>query len=285
LLETSALHAFVDVWAVLTEEPTTALLDAAAYPLGRMALCANGRTVRHFDPGHVAEVLHDVPRGTRPVLLVDGLCPGCGRLAPLGDLVEVLALRHGVVLVDDTQALGLAGTGPSGRSPYGAGGGGSARRLAVPSGAPLVVVASAAKGLGVPLAVLAGPAELVGAVRARGPSRVHASGPSSAAQAALAHALATDLDPRRQVLADLVRLFRSGLRRHGLPADGGSWPTQTVPSDKSLEARDELAREGIHTVVTRRRCRRGHGVTFLINSHHTPDDIDQAVHALAKVLP
>ena len=292
LLETSALHAFIDGWAALAERPVAALVDEAAYPLGRIALRANGlpaSTVRHFDPGHLVEKLREVAPGTRPVHQQDGLCPGCGRLAPLAEFVELLSPLDGVVLLDDTQAIGLAGTGPSGRNPYGVGGGGSARRLVLPISAPLLTVASTAKGLGVPLAVLAGPDHLVSAVRERGPCRVHASGPSSAAQAALFSALRADpaeVQRRRCAVAALVRLFRSSLRQHGLPpADGGAWPTQTVPFPAALcpVLHRALLHKGILTVVVRRRCRPGHGITFLINSAHTADDVVRAVRSLAEV--
>src|SRR5262249_27222402 len=55
---------------------------------------------------------------------------------PLPDLLAAVRPRRGIVLVDDTQALGLAGVRPRPGAPYGAGGGGTAAALAGPAGAP-----------------------------------------------------------------------------------------------------------------------------------------------------
>jgi 8-amino-7-oxononanoate synthase len=275
VLETSTLHAFVDGWAALTARPAAALIDEAAYPIGRLGLRASGHigtVVRHFDPVHVSEVVRRLPAGRRPVLLVDGMCPGCGRLAPLHELATVLAQRRGVIMVDDTQAMGVGATAS----------------LGIPPSAPVVVVASTAKGYGVPLAVLAGPASLVSRVRRSAPSRLHSSGPSAAAEAALARALAADPvegEQRRQVLADLIALFRSGLRQCRLPmADGGQWPMQTVPVPAASCAfvHASLLRKGIRTVAVNRRCRAGLGIAFLLNAGHTSADISRAVDALAQ---
>ena len=274
VLYASTLHAFVDGWAML-DRPLLPIVDECAYATGRIGLRANGLTatvVRHFDPAHLAAVVRRCrPAGRRPVLLVDGLCPGCGRLAPLDAYVSVLAGCGGLVLVDDTQAAGLAGWR----------GGGSAAGLS--SAAPVVVVASLAKGYGAPLAALSGPADLVARVRADGPLRVHGSGPSAAALAALGGALA-DGD-RREPVRKLVALFRDGLRRHGLPEpDGGDWPMQTIPLPDALTVRDALLDKGIRTVAVHRRCRPGIGLAFLITARHTPADLERATSALVETL-
>ncbi|HEU5473656.1 MAG TPA: hypothetical protein VFV67_23665 [Actinophytocola sp.] len=293
VLETSTLHAMVDVWSVLTAGPVTVLVDEVAYPIGRIALRANGVTatvVRHFDPGHVCDVVAAVPRRGRVVLLVDGLCSGCGRLAPLDRLLEAVAPRRGVIVVDDTQAVGLAGARPTRGRPYGHGGGGTAAWLGLPAAAPVVLVASAAKALGAPLAVVTGPARLVAQVRRTGPSRIHAGGPSAAARAALAGALATeslDATRRRHQVAALVQRFRSLCRTYGLPApDGGRWPTQTVPvlAGNAQAVHESLLRKGIRSVLVHRRCRPGIGIAFLITADHSAAMVDRAVRTLADVL-
>jgi 8-amino-7-oxononanoate synthase len=296
LLATSTLHAFVDVWSALGAEPVAALLDAAAYPIGRLALRAaavaeQAVTVGHFDPDRVAEAVAALPVGPRPVLLVDGLCPDCGRLAPLPDLLAALQPRRGIVLVDDTQALGLVGVRPRPGAPYGDGGGGTAARLAVPAGARLVVVASAAKALGAPLAVVAGPARLVNRIREHGPARTHAGAPSAAARAALHSALARDGTEgvaRRLWLARLVRELRRLLHERGIPRVGGRLgPTQVVPLTTPTAAAgvlDGMRRAGVRAVAVHRRCGPGAGIAFLLTARHTPDDLARAADALATVL-
>ena len=127
--------------------------------------------------------------GRRLVVLADGFCPGCGRVAPIDSYLAIVAPAGGLVVVDDTQALGVLGT-PAPGHPYGRGGGGTARWLRL-SNPRLIVVASLAKGFGVPVATLACSDAAVRRYMATSETRVHCSPPSNAhlhsAIAALAH--------------------------------------------------------------------------------------------------
>jgi 8-amino-7-oxononanoate synthase len=295
VLATSTLHGFVDIWSALGREPTVALVDTAAYPIGRLALTASGAVptdqivLPHFRAGAAARVVRSLPPGVRPVVLVDGLCTGCGRLAPLLELLEAVAPRRGIVLVDDTQGFGLVGSDPGPGAPYGHGGGGIGARLAPSPSARLIIVASTAKAFGAPLAVVAGPSDLIASVRRYGPCRMHASAPSAANQVALGRVLSQDVDAaaRRARLGRLVRIFRARLRDHGISTtNAGNWPTQIVPIDPAVAdpAVDGLRQAGVHTVSVRPACGPDVGLIFLINTDHATGDIVAGTQALARVM-
>ena len=65
----------------------------------------------------------------------------------------------GLLVIDDTQALGIFGKRTKGESPYGSGGGGSLRWHALQT-PRIVAVSSLAKAFGAPVAVVAGSARL-----------------------------------------------------------------------------------------------------------------------------
>jgi 8-amino-7-oxononanoate synthase len=293
VLARSTLHAFVDCFAVLGGPDRPVLADAGAYPVARWGAAAAGSTpvaFAHHDPADLDRRLRRLPGRPAPLMLADGLCPGCGGVAPLGPYLE-LARRHGgLLLVDDTQALGVLGRrdGPEG-SAYGAGGGGSPVWSAV-AGPGLVAVASLAKGFGAPLAVVAGEREVIGRIAAEGPTRAHASPPSAADLRATERALAAnrrDGDARRFRLAALVRRLRRRLAGWGIALSGGPFPIQSLPAVPPAAAARltaDLARRGIRVVVQQPRCRPGATVTLLVTARHTPSDIDRAAAALAATV-
>jgi 8-amino-7-oxononanoate synthase len=292
---TSALHGLVDVLEVVVR-PGAALvgLDAASYALAQIAVervSGQGTSVvslTHFDPAGAEQLAADHP-GRRLVLVTDGFCPGCGRFAPVTDLLSIARRTGGVVVIDDTQALGIAGKDPSPIDPYGHGGGGTLQRLGVLESDGIVIVASLAKAFGAPLATIAGPESVIDEVNTRGTTRLHASPPALTSLRAAAAALqsnAHDGDERRRRLASRVQTFRDELRRHGLVRiDGGPFPVQAVPvaGDNTARLNIRLLRdEGIAAVPIRRRCRAGAAVALLFRADHTPAAARLAAAALAE---
>ena len=279
VLARSTLHAFVDCFTVL--RPWAAVLaDAAAYPIARWAVRAAGRcvsaTFAHHDPDDLARRLR------APALVVcDGYCPGCGRVAPLDAYLALVRRRGGLLLVDDTQALGVLGA-HRGTHPYGTGGGGSPAWTGA-RGPGLVVVASLAKGFGVPVAVVSGERSAIGRVVAGGPSREHTSPPSRADLSAARHALRTNHERRRYRLLALVRRLRHGA---GVPLTGGDFPVQSLPPAPAPVAAgiaDALARQGVRAVVQRPLCRpEVTTVTLLVTAGHTTGDVDRAAVAIGS---
>ena len=290
VLARSTVHAVLDCVATLTAPGAAVLLDAGAYPIGRWGAAAAGRRVvcfAHRDPDDLGRRLRGWSGPGRPLVVTDGFCPGCGRPAPLAAYLRVVRAHGGLLLVDDTQALGVLGRPAAGQA-YGTGGGGTAAWTGT-GGPELVVVASLAKGLGVPLAVVAGERRVVGLVRT-GPAREHGSPPSAADLAAGGHALAVtarDGDRRRRRLAALVARLRGRLAEQGVRPIGGSFPVQSLPASADAAARVAagMAAHGIRGVLTRPACRPGAAVTLLVTAAHSEDDVDRAVGAALRCLP
>jgi 8-amino-7-oxononanoate synthase len=292
-LATSTLHLFWDLFSILGGDGRVAIhVDSQAYPIARWGVeraACRGAPVRTF-PHHDAEGLERAVRvsgrcGLRPLVVTDGMCPGCGRIAPLGAYLQVVRKLGGRVVVDDTQALGILGAGPSLAAPYGHGGGGSARWQDVAS-PELVVAASLAKGFGVPLAGLSGAADLVGRFEAGSQTRVHCSPPSVGVLRAAEHALALNRrygDGRRLRLAGLVRHFRSRLAELGIAVSGGLFPVQTLapaPAILASTLHERLLAQGIRTVLHRPQGTREPRISFLITAGHALAEIDDALDAL-----
>ena len=101
----------------------------SVYPILRVAALrarTRGVTVRdvaHHDPAALERSMRG--DGRRPVVLVDGISPAAGGPAPLRAYLEAARRGGGLLVVDDTQAVGILGE-PGGAVPaWGRGGGGS----------------------------------------------------------------------------------------------------------------------------------------------------------------
>jgi 8-amino-7-oxononanoate synthase len=191
-------------------------------------------------------------------------------------------------VLDDTQALGILGVRPRPDSPYGDGGGGAIRHAGA-SADGAVVVASLAKALGAPVAVVAGPAPVVERLLHEGETRVHSSPPSAAAIAAAAAALRINAragSALRARLASRVRSLREGVREHGLGTRGGLFPFQTLALEPAaaVAAYERLACSGVRGVL-HRDARGAPALSLLVTAAHTATDIDRAVGALATATP
>ena len=244
-LATSTLHLAWDLFDLLAQTPITLFMDAGAYPISRWGAQraamrgALVQTFPHHDAAALGRALSAAPRGRVPVIVTDGFCPSCGRVAPLADYLALAQRRGGMLVADDTQALGILGQTPSVRMPYGQGGGGSLRWSGLHAPEALVF-SSLAKGFGVPIAVLAGSRAWIRRYEEKSLTRVHCSPPSVATLRAAEHAVEMNRtwgDILRHRLALLVRRFREGLRALGLSASGGLFPIQTLVLPPRVDAR------------------------------------------------
>lgn len=283
----STLHLFWDLFGVLAPGAGAVLVDRGAYAVARWgaerARCAGVpvRGFRHHSPAALRRALR---RGAaRPLVVCDGFCPGCGRPAPLPEYLDAVRGAGGVLVVDDTQALGVFGAGVSPAEPYGRGGGGSLRRWGI-GGPDVVVGASLAKGFGAPLAALSGSREVVDRFLAGSRTRVHGSPPSVPAVRAAARALALNRargDLLRAALAGAVARFRLAVEERGLGRmAGGLFPVQTLlgaPDPAAMHAR--LAAEGIRAVL---RAAPGPMLTFVLRADHDDHDLARAAAAAAR---
>ena len=222
----------------------------------------------------------------RPIVVADAFCPGCGAPAPIADYLELTRTRNGLLILDDTQALGMLGQSPGRGDPYGRGGGGSLRYCGA-SGPDVILVSSLAKGFGVPAALISGAAAVIGDFEARSETRIHTSPPSAAVMEAARHALAVNRqrgDTIRRGLARLIIHFGRRLAAAGLHAIGGLFPVQTIhipPGCNVTRVHAKLLRLGVRTVLGRGQGCAGARIRFVINASHCAQDIDRAVDALA----
>ena len=290
-LAPSTLHVFWDLFGNPLSEYESVLFDYGSYAIGRWGAAralARGSRVgdfSHHSPGALERKIRAVATRRRPVVVTDGFCINCGRPAPIADYLSIVAPKRGVLLVDDTQALGILGVG----SPERAGGGGSL--CALPSHRPnVLVIASLAKAFGVPAAFLAGDAEWIGRVSAEGDTAYHSSPPSACDIRATERALALNRacgERLRGRLRRVVAAFRRLLGELGLYPLGSNFPVQTLVGWDLRELRElhrRLLDRGIRTVLRRVECVSAFGLTFLLTVHHSLADVERAACLVARIL-
>jgi 8-amino-7-oxononanoate synthase len=296
ILLPSTLHLFFDLFEVLRPGRIKVYIDANAYPIagwGAERAASRGvplQRVPHYNPEATRVAIEkDNGKQMRPVIVADGFCPGCGRPAPLYEYLQCVTGRGGYVVLDDTQALGIWGTGPGSKNPYGSGGGGSLRLHGLRS--PRVILGSSlAKGFGVPLAALSGSARLIQCFMQRSETRVHTSPPSTVALHAAAHALGVNArhgDKIRLRLAKLVMRFRAIVRHIKLPDTGSLFPVQMLALGRETDAvrlQERLLSRGVRTAVVHSAVSTRAKLVFVINASHSIYDIDLAIRTLKIVL-
>jgi 8-amino-7-oxononanoate synthase len=292
----STLHLFWDLFTVVASERIAIYMDSGAYAIVKWGIeraAARGtrvRTFRHHDPDALREQMkRDAGQGLRPVVVADGLCPACGGPAPIASYLEYVRPYGGYLVLDDTQALGILGSRTRPVTSYGRGGGGSLRWSHVHS--PDVIVGSSlAKGLGVPVAVLAGSERMVHRFEQASATRTHCSPPSNAVVHAADHALSVNRhqgDQLRLRLWHLVGRFKRSMANAGLFTHGGDFPVQTwepSPDSNPVEVYEALLQRGVKTVLHRARHGFQAQISFLITARHRLQDMDHATEALREVI-
>jgi 8-amino-7-oxononanoate synthase len=297
VLAGSTLHLAWDLMGLLARQRRIRLyLDEGTYPILRWGMeraAGHGVPVRTFPShdhrslGH--QLVADAAERRVPVVVTDGTCPSCGRVAPLSHYLAAVRPYGGFVLVDDTQALGILGSSPALQIPYGKGGGGSLRWHGV-DGPELLVIASLAKGFGVPLAVFAGADQVIARFARMSQTRLHCSPPSNATLHAAERALAVNQvqgDQLRNILADRVSRLRDHLVRLRLSSGSHLFPMQVLRAPRGKAAIDlhtRLARAGIRTVLMGGAGRAGARLAFIVTACHTCTDIDSAAEAVEAAL-
>lgn len=154
----------------------------------------------------------------------------------------------------------------------------------------LIVCSSLAKAFGVPAAVLAGSRMVMDRFENESRTRVHCSPPSAADVAACSHVLDINEahgDALRNRLAQHVGQFREGLRKLEVVGVHGNFPVQPIRLGPRMNARRvhaALSDRGIETVFHRGEGGRGERISFIVTAHHSPNQIETAVAALAEAL-
>src|SRR2546430_12554371 len=131
ILYPSTLHLFRDVFQVAAPKGTVILFDAASYAIARWAaegVAVKGLPIETFPHRDVVALERRVRQarraGQRPLIVADGLCPSCGRPAPLPALARLAADAGGGAGVGDTHGPCVLRGGPSVSGPPGGRGGG-----------------------------------------------------------------------------------------------------------------------------------------------------------------
>jgi 8-amino-7-oxononanoate synthase len=292
-LAPSTLHLFWDLFGTLAGQVGTIYLDDGVYPIARWGVeraAARGAHVRSF-PHHNAMALRrlalrDAPHLRPPLVVTDGYCPNCGRVAPLAMYREAIRDFGGRLILDDTQALGILGRDPGPGAPYGSGGGGSLRWSGI-AGPDLLVIASLAKGFGTPVALLAGSEAAIRQFEQQSDTRIHCSPPSVAVIHAAARALALNRnhgDALRARLARLVARLRERLAEAGLTTTGELFPVQTLMAGQyePIKLYAALRARGILTVLRRGHPSKQAQLSFITTALHRSADIDRLALGLTR---
>ncbi|SPA40944.1 putative 8-amino-7-oxononanoate synthase [Cupriavidus taiwanensis] len=292
----STLHLSLDLFDRLGR--THALVaDDTLYPVMRWGLervrglGAPVTLFRHADLADLARRLRQ-GTGTRPPAVVTDGTRREGAPVALSRYLALVRERGGLVVVDHTQLLGLAGAQPGPGRPWGSGGGGLLRYAGLTPAEPVLLLASWAKAFGAPLATLCGPAALVGEIARDGPTQAHCSAASQAALLAGLNALARngcDGDALRAALLERVRRLRRGLRwlaQHRLPDLQASVPLHPMQqlrlgsAGRTRALHAGLRAAGFRTALLRQaegRC----AVAVVVRASHAPQEIDGLLAALA----
>jgi 8-amino-7-oxononanoate synthase len=297
LLGSSTLHLFCDLFAMLARRNVTIWIDEATYPIARWgtdraaALGVPVRRFAHHDAAALRRALGE-GNGSRPVIVTDGYSPGRGTHAPLREYASCAAARNGLLIVDDTQALGIFGRRTESAGAYGEGGGGSLQYFGLHHSdlrdPGIVVVSSLAKAFGAPVAMLGGSRALVERFHENSATLVHCSPPSAAAIAAAQQALQMNVefgDDLRRRLAERVVRFRRRLA--GLLSTDSLFPVQSLKLPGNIEARAlyrALLGRGIRSVLHRDSKSGNPGISFLLRARHELQEIDFAVEALTDLV-
>lgn len=294
ILAPSTLHLFWDLFGILARRGVHIFLDAGLYPIARWGVeraASSGTPVQIFRQ-HDYKALRFLLRhsfGRRPVVVADGYCPGRGAAAPVAKYLECVRAAGGLLVIDDTQALGIFGHSQSKADPYGKAGGGSLRRAGI-CGSEVILVSSMTKAFGVPVAMLAASEAICAGFALRSLTRVHCSPPSAAVIAAAGHALTVNRlygDALRRQLAQRVKYFRQRLRELNMIATDEIFPVQQLKLPETIDAaalHESLAAKKVQTVLHRNGNEAAARISFIITARHTQDDIDRAVNSLTDAM-
>ncbi len=302
LLGSSTLHLFCDLFAMLARRNVTIWIDEATYPIARWGAdraVASGVPVRRFAHHDAAALRRALGDGTtdRTVIVTDGYSPVRGTHAPLREFARCAAARNGLLVVDDTQALGMFGRQAETMVPYGIGGGGSLQYFDLHDSdlhhsdlcdSGIVVVSSLAKAFGAPVAMLGGSRAFVRRFYESSATLVHCSPPSAVATAAAQRALQLNRefgDALRRRLVERVVRFRRGLA--GLLSADSLFPVQSLKVPGNLDARElyrALLGRGVRSVLHRDSRDGSAGISFVLTARHELSEIDWAVRHLVNLI-
>lgn len=292
----STLHLFIDVFRSLSKRKLSIFLDKKAYPIARFGvenvIACGAASMSYFRHQNVQDLERKISINTEknscPVVVTDGYCPSCGKVTPLKEMLSIVEKYHGILIIDDTQALGILGESHSLEKPYGLGGGGSLRWYGLKS-PNVIVISSLAKAFGAPLAVLAGSNKRVQQFNRYSQTRIHCSPPSNVAVTAAIAALNRNIsegDTLRARLIYLIRYLKKSLYSIGVKTINSLFPVQTLQPLPLLSAQNlhqHLYYSGIRTVIHRPRDVTTPRVSLILTSSHSVEMIDKLTQTIRSI--
>ncbi len=293
LLGPSSLHLFWDFFGLLDPKKYVLFVDALLYPVGLSGVqraASNGMQsmqFRHLSSAHLRTLLAKVKLGRkRPIIVTDGWCPRCGKPAPLPTYQRLIEPLGGILIIDDTQSLGVLGSRMNSMCPYGLGGGGILRWWNL-TGSNVITISSLAKGFGVPAAALCGAVPWIKKFRVGSITRSSNSPLSNAHLGAVKRALELNElkgDARRSSLLTKVKGFRKSV---GRATKGGVFPVQTLNfSDRknAISLYQQLTQRGFQTVLVGPHGSKQLALMILLRADHSPKEIWRLAEALQDFL-
>lgn len=277
----STFHLFWDLFSILGIGNYIAFADSKNYPVAQWGLdrfSSMGNTVvqyKHHDSYGLNKLLASrVKSGERPLVVTSSWCQKSGQFAPLKDYLNSIRLYDGILIVDDSQSLGIFGQDPNYSQPYGYSGGGVLKYLNI-SGPDIILISSLAKAFGVPIGIMSGSNEVIKHFKLLSNTRYHCSPPSYADISAAEHALYINDqfgDQQRQKLGTLVRNFKMNLLDCGISTTESLFPLQKLflPLEVDiLSFYTKLRQAGIESILSGSNKAEEYSIFFSLNANHT----------------
>ncbi len=292
LLYPSTLHLFLDLFENLNYQRNVIFIDRKAYPIakwGMQGALKKKNSVFYFNHSlldGLSKEIHLVLKGRRPIIVTDSWCLECNKAAPVNKYLKILRPYDGLLVMDDTQALGILGRQPNNKMPYGYGGGGVVPWLGIQD-ENIILGSSLAKAFGAPVAVLSGSSKIIQQVKERSLSRVHCSPPSMANIQSAWHALNINHiegDYRRYILLQRIRQFKKGLQEESIKATKGIFPVLKVITSNSAQSKlllKKLKKKGVQAILTVDQQKQTQ-VTFLFRADHLEEEVYHTLNIITR---
>ncbi len=293
LFATSTFQLFCDLFGLLSEEEVVIYLEEGTYPIAQWGVeraAAQGVTVlsfRHQSLESLNSLLSQSPStNKRPVVVVDGVSSTYWSPNPLSEYLKAIEPFGGLLVVDDTQALGLLGHSPDPQAPFGLGGGGSLRwhELESPN---VICVSSLAKGFGVPIAVFSGSTQMIKWFRANSQTLEHCSPPCTPLLHAVEHALdvnESEGDELRARLSANIKSFQTIWQEAGFSELGSLFPIQSIDLPEGTNPvffEEELQARGVRVLLQQSGNDRTR-VVLGITAEHSLAEVENSAHVLVE---
>ena len=283
-----------DLFGLLATPDVEFYVDDKTYPIMRWGLerarshGSRVRFFRHHSAGSLSSLLRRSSRKRRPIIVTDGWCPRCGRPAPLPSYIRIAKQKNGLVIMDDTQALGILGAKPYFRNSL------WIRWWWIASLVwylvrPLFSRQFTCERLwGYQWPCWAGDKHFIRPFKSESQTRMHCSPPAMptliAAELALNKNRTIGNQVRKQLLRN-SRWFRKILEHFDVPLRNSWFPIQVVPSLDIESIQSILAilkTEGIDAISLRRSNPLVADLAFLIRANQTNKEIRHSGLAIGK---